>query len=192
MDMLHQLDSVARFIFNNALVVFAIIWLHEGTRILAIGQQQRRGIKLLAPGILLLVLMVALQFWVSRTMGNLAEAMAKSVQTELPANWGANLDSENREHSSLAYASTVFTQSGKLVHFYDRSGELKSFCPTEKDIALRDQTITALSNLQYVGENAKSSVFSWLVFGCVSALVGWLTGRKERKPLGNPPDDQSA
>lgn len=134
---------------------------------------------------LFLILMVATQFWVSRTMGSLNDAMTPSVQTELPPNWGANLDSEKREHSSLAYASTTFMHSGKLAHYYDRSGDLKPYCPTEKDIALREEEISVQSDLQHVTQNANSGVYSWLIFGFVSALAGWLAGRKKRNSFGN-------
>ena len=52
MDMLHQIDAMTSFIWKDVVVVFAIVWVYEGTRILAVGGQQRRGIKVLLPGIL--------------------------------------------------------------------------------------------------------------------------------------------
>lgn len=192
MDILHQLDAMASFIWKDAVVVFAIVWVHEGTRILAAGGQQRRGIKVLLPGILVLVLMVSISFWVSHMMGNVAQKLVLPFKTELPPECVANMAPEKRESSSRAYASMVFTQSGKLGHYFDQAGGWKPYCPTEQDIALRDQSVVTQTQLQQVDKNADSAAYSWLIFGLVAALIGWSTGRKERKTLTNRQDERRA
>ena len=192
MGMIHQLDALASFIWNNALIVFVIVWVHEGTRILAIGGQRRRGIKVLILGVLPLLFLVSIQFWVSHTMRTVGETLALPPHIELPTEWGADMASEKRESSSRAYASTVFARSGELVHYFDRSGGWKLYCPTKEDIASRDQTVAVQSQLEQVEKGANSAAYGWLVFGFVAALVGWATGRKEWKKLANPAVDRSA
>lgn len=192
MDILHQLDALANFIWKDALVVFAVIWVYDGTRILTIGGQQRRGIKVLLPGIVFLVLMASISFWVSHMMGAVAEKIVLPVKTELPADWGANMTSEKRENASRAYASVVFTSSGKLGNYFDQSSGWKPYCPTAQDIALRDQSVIVQSQLKQVDKDANFAAYHWLVFGFIAALVGWFTGRKERKMVANPPVERGA
>ncbi len=180
MDILHHLDALVDFLWKDALVVFAIVWIHEGTRILAIGGQQRRGVRVLLPGIVIMVLMVALSLWISHMMGSFDEKRVLSAQAELPPTWGANMPSELRESSSRTYASTVFAVSGKTRHYFDQLSGWKPYCPSEKDIALRDESVATQTQLQQVHKEWNSAAYRWLDFGFLAALVGWFTGRKQR------------
>lgn len=180
MDILHQLDALATFIWKDAFVVFAVIWIHEGMRVLSTGGQRRRGIKVLLPGILVVVFMASVSLWVSHTLGNVAETLILPFATELPPDWGSDMAAEKRESSSRVYASVVFTRSGKLGNYFDQSSGWKPYCPTEADIALRDQSVGVKAQLQQVDKDANSAAYRWLTFGFIAALVGWLTGHKER------------
>jgi len=190
MELLNRLDEIVSFIFNNALVVIAIIWVYEGTRVIVMGQQKREGIRKLSLGIFLIVIMIAMQLWVSHTTNKLYQAMTQNTQAELTPDWGNNLDSENREKSSLAYASVAYSRSGKLIHYFDKSGNSKLFCPTEKDVSLRDQTVAVQSQLLNTDSNAYTSAMRWLAFGFIASLAGWIAGNIERK-LANKTDAQS-
>jgi hypothetical protein len=179
MEILKQLDVFANFVWKDAIVVFAIVWIYEGTRILVAGESKKRGFRALLPGVILMVCMASVSLWVSQSMVSLSNALNLSHTEELPADWGPTLSPDIREKSSRAYASVVFTSSGKLVNYFDQAGNSTLYCPSEKDITLRDQTVVVRAQMQQVSKDAYSSVFRWLVWGVAASLLGWFAGRRK-------------
>ncbi|OHX36005.1 hypothetical protein BJL95_22395 [Methylomonas sp. LWB] len=86
MELLHQNDDITSLIWKDAFVVFSIILVYDGVRILTVGGQTRRGIKTLVSGVSLLLVMIAMAFWVSHTMGKLNNLMATASRAELSSN----------------------------------------------------------------------------------------------------------
>ena len=192
MDTLHSLESIVDFIWKDAIVVFSIILVHEGTRILALGGQRRQGLKSLISGVILLLVMIVLAFWVSHMMGQVSDSVPTGPKTLLPVDWAADSPPEKREYASRVFASMAYVDSGKLTSYFDAASGWKPYCPTEQDVALHDQSVTVKNQLRQVESDAKSSIYSWLTFGLISALAGWFTGRKEHKALANPPAERNA
>lgn len=188
MDILHHLDTLADLIWKDAIVVLSIIWVYDGARILAVGGQSRKGVKALVSGLSLLIIMIALGLWVSHTMGQVSALMSSAPRTELPANWGTDVPPERREYVSRALASIAYVDNGILRKYFDKESGWKTYCPTVKDIESRDQYVITKTQLEQVEKDASSSVYPWLTLGFISALIGWFTGRNERKakPPLNP------
>ncbi|OHX36004.1 hypothetical protein BJL95_22390 [Methylomonas sp. LWB] len=84
-------------------------------------------------------------------------------------------------------ASFAYVDNGILTKYFDKQYGWKAYCPNEKDIALHDQKLTTKMQVQQVENDAGSSIYRWIVFGLISALVGWFAGRKVRKTMANPP-----
>ena len=192
MDALQSLEAIGDLIWKDAVVVFSVIWVYEGTRILALGVQRRRGIRILIPGVCLLLVMIGLAFLVSHTMRKVSDSMPNAAKIVLPADWGADSPPEKREFASRTLASMAYVDSGKLTTYFDAASGWKPYCPTERDVELRDQAVVVKNQLRQVESDAKSSIYRWLTFGLISALAGWFTGRKERKTLANSPVERSA
>jgi hypothetical protein len=186
MDVLHELDSMFDLVWKDAMVVFTITLIYEGSRLLAVGRQFREGVKTLLYGLSLLILMIAMAVWVSHMMGKVSDSFVGHTYSDLASDWGSSLSSGERESASRSYASVVFTGSGKMTRYFDKTSGWQPYCPTEKDVALRSESVVVQANLQQVKADASSSVLRWLTFGFISALVGWFAGRKERKALANP------
>ena len=184
METLEFLDQLASFIWKYAIVVFSIVWVYEGTRIIVAGGPRRRALKFLIPGILVMVLMASLSFWISHTMKDLSESLVLKNHTELPESWGTDKDPETREKASRSYASVIFTGSGKIVKYFDHSGVWKTYCPTTKDIDLREQAVLVKSQTLQLVEESYSSIFIWLVYGVFATILGWSSGRKNSKGGG--------
>jgi hypothetical protein len=178
MEILHKIDVLAGSIFNDAVVVLAIVWIYEGMRIIGQGEPKRHALKMLIPATLFLVLMASLSFWISSTLEDVAKGLITPIQSELPANWGAEQTPEWREKNSRALASLIFTRSGKLVNYFDHTGKFQRYCPTEKDVAIRDEAIAAHTKTTDVAKDKHSGGFSWLNLGLIAALLGWFNGRK--------------
>ena len=178
--MLNQIDAFASFVWKDAIVVFAIVWIYEGTRILVAGESKSRGIKTLLPGVILMLCMASLLLWASQSMNKSYNSLSLSHTAELPADWGATLAPDIREHRSRSYASVVFTNSGKLVNYFDQTGSSLLYCPSQKDITIRDQTVVVRTQLQQISNDAYSSVFRWLVWGISASLLGLFAGRRKR------------
>ncbi|HUW27896.1 MAG TPA: hypothetical protein VMV97_04740 [Sulfuriferula sp.] len=187
MELLHQLDDITSLVWKDAFVVFSIILVYDGVRILTVGGQTRRGIKTLVSGVSLLLVMIAMAFWVSHTMGKLNNLMSTAPRAELSSNWGADTSPEKREYASRVLASFAYVDNGLLTKYFDKQYGWKPYCPNEKDIALRDQKLTTKMQVQQVENDAGSSIYRWVDFGLISAFVGWFAGRKERKNMANPP-----
>ena len=192
MEILRYLDTIANLIWKDVIVVFSIIWVYQGTRILALGGQQRRGFKTLIAGLSLLLVMIVLAFWISHIIGKTSDLMANTPKTPLQAEWAADLPPEKREYISRALASMAYRDGGKLTNYFDATSGWIPYCPTEKDVELRDQFSSVKNQTRQVQSDANSSIYQWLTFGLISALTGWFAGRKERKTLANPIVERSA
>lgn len=184
MEILHQLDGIASFIWEHAVFVVSIILVYAGTRELFAHSNRRNAVAALTSGVLLMALMASLSLWVSHTMSSVNTMLSAPTPTELPTNWGANQTPEAREKNSRSFASVTFTGSGQTVKYFDREAGWQRYCPTDEDLALREQAISLKHQSKQLAEDSYTVVFNWLTYGMVAAGLGVFSGRRRSKCSG--------
>src|SRR5690348_2468691 len=98
------------FILDVVLSVFALLATFEGTRRIAGHGSKRNAAFLLGAGLVLCALKGGVATYTATQAGSLAD-QGRPVP-ELAQDWGAELSPQEREKSSLAYASVAFTSTG--------------------------------------------------------------------------------
>ena len=141
MEILHQLDNVASFIWERAVFVVAIVLVYEGTRELVSHGDRRNALAALISGALLMILMASLSLWASHMMTDVTKMLSLPEHGELPTNWGANQTPEAREKNSRSFASVTFTSSGKTIKYFDQAVGWQRYCPTDEDLSMREQAV---------------------------------------------------
>ena len=184
MEILHQLDKVASFIWERAVFVVAIILVYEGMRELVSHGNRRNAITVLVSGVLLMILMASLALWVSHTMTNVNKMLFLPPHGELPTNWGANQTPKEREKNSRSFASVTFTGSGKTIKYFDQEAGWQHYCPTDEDLALREEAVTLKRNSKELANDAYIGAYYWLAYGMVAAGLGVFFGRRGKKYTG--------
>jgi hypothetical protein len=178
MEILHKLSAISDFIFDDVLIVLAIIGLYEGMRIIGRGEPKRLAFKMVIPASLFFIIMASLSFWTSHQLEDVAKILITPKQSNLPANWAVDETPEWREKNSLIHASLIFIESGKLANYFDLKGSAQRYCPTEKDVAIREESVAVYTKSTLVANDKRSGGFSWLGLGLIAALLGWFKGRE--------------
>ena len=184
MGILHELDGIASFIWEHAVFVVSIILVYASTSELVARGNRRNAFAALISGVLLMVLMASLSLWVSHAMSSINKMLSTPNPIELPTSWGANQTPEAREKNSRSFASVTFTSSGKTVKYFDRESGWQRYCPTNEDLALREQVISLKHQSKQLAEDSYTVVFDWLTYGMVAAGLGVFSGRRRSKCTG--------
>jgi len=110
---------------------------------------------------------------------------------QLPAAWGGKLKPEEREKASLSYVSAAYHGTGKLFMHFDRSGQLKTFSPSQDQMKEREVAVAVKVQLQEQANSFFNIGIRWIVSGLLAAILGWAAGRK-RAAATNPTLERDA
>src|SRR5258708_39588127 len=100
----------------------------------------------------------------------MSQRKARAAQ---PANWG-RLSPERKEAASLARARQAFTESGTLGSYIDRSGETRTFAPTQEDLMRRERVVAYYSRAEYATRSSLAEALLWVITGWDSVRLGIL------------------
>jgi len=95
---------------------------------------------------------------------------------------------------SLANARRAFRESGTLGSYTDRSGEIKSFAPTQEDLVRRERVVAYYSQAEYTARGNLAEAVLWLITGLLAVLFGFAMSFEKAPPRASPsgePDEQS-
>ncbi len=105
-----------------------------------------------------------------------------------PANWG-RLSPERKEAASLARARQAFTESGTLGSYIDRSGETRTFAPTQEDLMRRERVVAYYSRAEYAARSSLAEALLWLIVGLVAVLFGIVMSLEKMPARAGPAEE---
>jgi hypothetical protein len=168
----------------------AFLCLFEGTRRLGAYGVHRKAVLVTVLAAAVCVLYGGSAYWKYADMKATSSAgQRKPASTQLPANWGGGLSPERREVLSLAHARQVFMESGTLGGYFDRSGETRSFAPTQEDLLRRERVVAYYSRAEYTLRTSLAEAVLWLILGLVAMLFGFVMSF-EKAPPASPSEAQ--
>ena len=171
----------------------AFLCLFDGTRRLGAYGVHRRAVLMtvLAAGVC--VLYGGFAYWKYEDMkATLSVGQRKPASTQLPANWGGGLSPERKEVLSLARARRAFVESGTLGSYVDRSGETRSFAPTQEDLLRRERVVAYYSRVEYSARSSLAEAVLWLITGLVAMLFGFAMSLENAPQRANPSGELDA
>jgi len=121
--------------------------------------------------------------------GDLKRTLAVSESKSVPAVASSRIRSpEKRELLSLALARQNFRASGTLGPYVDRSGETRTFAPTQEDLRARERVVAYLSRTEFTVRSSLAEALLWLIAGIVAVFLG-LAMSLDKPPVRQAPDD---
>lgn len=161
----------------------AFVFLFEGVRRWRAFGIHRTAVIMTALGALFCGGQSGVAYWKYGLMKEMAPTLQRDMFTgELPDDWAPNLDPAKRESSSLAMAKMAFVDTGRFRSYFDKSGERRTYAPTEDDIRQREFAVVTKARFDDATRNSLHDALIWLVWGLVSAAFGFGVG-KDRGPL---------
>jgi hypothetical protein len=168
-----MIESWVDFVFSAIGGATAFLCLFDGTRRLCAYGVHRKAVLLtvLAAGIC--ALYGGFAYWkYTELKASLSANQRKPVAAQLPAGWGRGLSPEKKEAFSQARARQAFRESGTLGSYIDRSGETKTFAPTQLDLMQRERVVAYYSRAEYAARSSLAEALLWLVIALVAVLFG--------------------
>ena len=181
-----MIESWVDFTLNVIGGATAFLCLFDGTRRLGAYGVHRKAVLMtvLAAGIC--ALYSAFAYWkYSDLKTTLSVSQRKPATTQLPASWGRGLSPERKEAMGLSRARRAFVESGTLGSYLNRSGETKSFAPTQEDLSQRERVVAYYSRAEYGARSSLAEALLWLIMGVVAILFGFaMSFEKVPAPAG--------
>jgi len=149
----------------------AFLCLFDGTRRLFAFGVHRKAVVMtvLAAGIC--AVYGGLAYWKYSDLKATLSLSQRKATAAQPANWG-RFSPERKEAASLARARQAFTESGTLGSYVDRSGETRTFAPTQEDLMRRERVVAYYSRTEYTARSSLAEALLWLIVGVVAVLFG--------------------
>lgn len=170
-----MIESWVDFTLNVIAGAAAFLCLFDGTRRLGAYGMHPKAVLMtvLAAGICALYGAFAYSKY-SDLKTTLSISQRQPASTQLPANSGRGLSPEKKEVLSIARARGAFIQSGTLGNYLDRSGETRSFAPTQEDLLQRERFLAYYSRAEYGARSSLAEALLWLILGVVAVLFGFV------------------
>lgn len=172
----------------------AFLVLFEGTRRLGAYGVHRKAVLMTVLAAAVYVLYGGFAYWkyadLNATLS--ASGQRQPSSTQLPANRG--ISPEKKEAVSLANARHAFMGSGTLGSYVDRSGETKSFVPTQEDLVRRERVVAYYSQAEYAARASLAEAVLWSITGLLAVLFGFAMSFEKAPPsagLSGEPDGRS-
>ncbi len=171
----------------------AFLCLFEGTRRLGAYGVHRKAVLMTVLAAAVCVLYGGFAYWKYADMrAMLSVAQRKPASTQQQGNWGRGLSPERKEVLSLAHARRAFMESGTLGSYIDRSGEAKSFAPTQEDLVRRERVVAYYSQAGYVARSSLVEAVLWSIMGVVAVLFGFAMSFEKVPPPASPSGEPEA
>ena len=155
----------------------AVIVTFEGFRRFGRGRRTRAAVILVAVGIVFAAVRGAIGFAIGSMASDIEAHRSKSIG-ELDADWGAQLSSAEREKSSLAYAAAAYKDTGRLLQYFEQSGERRRFSPTPEQLRDREFTLEVFQRMEDTGAHAQAQGVAAILSIAIAAVAGIVVGRK--------------
>lgn len=173
------------FVFWAGVYVFALVSLFDALRRLGQYGFRRNAMGLATVAALICIAFTTMQFFVYRLDDDLLTGLKRDIDVSLSDDWGKNMQPGERERASVSYVTAVFLGTGKLLERFTASGGRELFTPSQEQIRQRESAVRMQTQLEDQKDKALSNAVSWLLYGCLAGVGGWLTGRSRRPGKAN-------
>jgi hypothetical protein len=179
-----MIENWVDFVFNVVGGATAFLCLFDGTRRLCAYGVHRRAVLLTVVAACICALYGGFAYWKYADLkASLSMNQKKAAATQPPANWGRGLSPERKEVLSLARARQAFRESGMLGSYIDRSGETRSFAPTQEDLMRRERVVEYYSRVEYSARSSLAEALLWAIIALVAVVFGIFMSL-EKAPTG--------
>jgi hypothetical protein len=172
------MEQWSSFFFDVAAWTLALLAAFEGARRIAGSRRTRTALVLIAVGVVWCAVKGGLALYVARSMETMVEAERNRTINELSHDWGSELSPAEREKSSLAYARVAFNSTGRLIDYFNQSGERKRFTPNQDQLRERDATVELWQRAENTSVRAQSQGLRWILSLLVALIAGIAVGAK--------------
>lgn len=184
-----MIENLVDFILNVTAGAVALLCLFEGMRRLGAYGVHRKA--------MLLILMSA---GVCALYGGFAYQRYTDLKTTLlvrqqkpakvqAASWSKVASPEKKELLSQALARQTFRASGALGPYFDRSGETRTFAPTQEDLAARERVVAYYSQTEFAARSSLAETLLWLIAAIVAVFLGLAMSLDNKPPTSPAPED---
>jgi hypothetical protein len=181
-----MIESWVDFVLNVIGGATAFLCLFDGTRRLCAYGVHGKAVLMTVLAASICALYGGLAYWKYtdlKASSNMNQRKAAAAQP--PANWGRGLSPEKKEIFSRARARQAFTESGTLGSYIDRSGETRTFAPTQEELARRERVVAYYSRTEYAARSSLAESLLWLIIALVAVLFGiFMSLEKVPAPAG--------
>ena len=169
----------------------AFLFLFEGTRRLAAYGAHRRAALMMALAAAVCALYGVFAYWkyLDDKM-TLSVIQRKAASSPVPRDWGRAMTPEKRESASLARARHAFRESGEILTYFDRTGEVRTFAPNLEDVQRRERVVSHYARAEYAARSSLAEALLWLILGPVAILLGLLMSL-DKGPRLDPDADEA-
>jgi hypothetical protein len=172
------MEHWSRFLFDVASWTLAVLAAFEGARRIAGGRRTRTAALLVVVGVSWCALKGGVALYVASSMGTLVEAERGRTMNELSQDWGSQLPPLEREKGSLAYAGLAFNSTGRVLEYFNQSGERKRFTPNQEQLRERDAAVDMWQRLENTSAEAQRQGLRWLLSALVALIAGIAVGAR--------------
>jgi len=166
----------------------AFLCLFDGTRRLFAFGVHRKAVVMTVLSAGICALYGGFAYWKYSDLKATLSMSQRKATAARPANWG-RFSPERKEAASLARAHQAFTESGTLGSYIDRSGETRTFAPTQEDLKRRERVVAYYSRTEYTARSSLAEALLWLIVGVVAVLFG-IVMSLEKVPVRAGPTEE--
>ena len=105
--------------------------------------------------------------------------------TNIPEDWGIELEPEDRKEKTTLFARTYFERSGSIGRYVDTTGTWQPFCPTDTDLIKRREVVDFECDIKHVIAQNRKTAWYWIVSSMIALLFGYIaSNEKLRREFG--------
>ena len=177
-----MIENLVDFAVNVTAGTVALLCLFEGTRRLGAHGVHRKA-----------MLLILVSACVCALYGGFAYQRYTDLKTTLlvrqqkpakaqAATWSKVASPERKEMLSQTLARQTFRASGALGPYIDRSGETRTFAPTQEDLAARERVVAYYSQTEYTARSSLAEALLWLIAAIVAVFLGLAMSLDNKPP----------
>jgi hypothetical protein len=167
-----MIENLVDFVLNVVAGAIALFCLFEGARRLGAYGVHRKGVLLIVLAASACALYGDFAY---RKYGELKTAAAVGQRKSGPAQaaaWSRVASPEKRELLSQTVARENFRDSGALWPYIDRNGAMRTFVPSQDDLAARERVVAYYSRTEYAARASLAEALLWLIASIVAIVLG--------------------
>jgi hypothetical protein len=184
-----MIENLVDFILNVTAGAVALLCLFDGTRRLGAHGVHRKAMLLIlmSAGVCALYGGFAYQRYTD-LKATLLVRQQKPAKVQAAA-WSKVTSPEKKELLSQALARQTFRASGALAPYIDRSGETRTFAPTQEDLAARERVVAYYSQTEFAARSSLAEALLWLISAIVAVFLGLAMSLDNKPPASTAQGD---
>jgi hypothetical protein len=163
--------------------LISIVWLFDGSRVVARDGLRRKTVVTLAVGSIMCASWVGLNYWNYVGLIELAQVRKNLTHLKPPTadEWSRPASGEEKEEVGRAAARFEFFTFGTLISYLDRNGAWKLFAPSQQEITDREASVKIDGQLETLANDRRNDAFMWAAWGIMAMVSGIVVGKQSKK-----------